>query len=220
MNDPIHTPQHNELQKKKALEQHEVREVLGFLNRYGKLIGIGLLAAAVAGIGSSGLAHHRASRRIQAEQRLTNAKTPAQLEEIIHQYSSTPTAPVALLSLAKIHFNNGEFVSARAQYERFLKKYKKHELRLVAELGLAYCTEADGDFDGASAQFSEFAKQNAQSYLHAPAILSMARCMEQAGRTDQARIVLEDFLVENAGTAWVGMAEKSLQALSQIAPKQ
>ena len=31
MMDPQHTPQHDELQKKQALEEHEVQEVLGFL---------------------------------------------------------------------------------------------------------------------------------------------------------------------------------------------
>lgn len=210
----IDSPQ-DDLQKKQTLEDHEVKEVLGFLKRYGKLIGAGVLAAAVTVIGSSALAHHKASQLTNAEQALMAARTPQQLEEVVNQYGSTPSAPVALLDLAKTFFNMGDYPQARVQYERFLKKFKKSDLSPIAVLGLAYCTEADGDFNGAAAQFADFAAKNSTSYLHAPAILSVARCMQLAGRVDEARIVLEDFLAENAGTSWAGTAESSLQELGK-----
>lgn len=220
MIDNEHAPQHDDLQHKQALEEHEVQEVLGFLKRYGKLVGTGVLAAAVTVIASRGCAHYKASRLVKAEQALMAAKTPQQLEEVVNQYGSTPSAPVALLNLAKTFFNIGETAQARVQYERFLKKYKKHDLRPVAELGLAYCTEADGDFNGAAAQFAEFSKKHSGSYLHPMAVLSIARCMEQAGRIDEARIVLEDFLAENAGTAWAGSAESALKQLNEAAQQK
>jgi predicted negative regulator of RcsB-dependent stress response len=207
--------QNNDLQKKQALETHEVQEVLGFLKRYGKLIGTGILAATVAVLASKGFAHRKASRLAEAEQLMMTAQTPQQLEEVVNKYSSTPTAPVALLNLAKTFFNNGETAQARAQYDRFLKKYKKHEMRSVAELGLAYCAEADGDFNGAAIQFAAFAEKNSGSYLQPVAVLSIARCMEQSGRVDEARIVLEDFLAENAGTPWAGSAESALKTLNE-----
>jgi TolA-binding protein len=215
MMDNEHAPQHDDLQKKQALEQHEVQEVVGFLKRYGKLIGTGVLAAAVTVIVSSGIAHYKASRLLKAEQALMSARSPQQLEEVVNQYGSTPAAPVALLDLAKTYFNLGETAQARVQYERFLKKYKKHDLRQVAELGLAYCTEADGDFNGAAVQFADFTAKHSSSYLHPTAILSVARCMEQAGRIDEARIVLEDFLAESAGTSWAGLAEGALKQLAK-----
>jgi len=217
MMDNDQTPQQDDLQKKQALEQHEVQEVVGFLKRYSKLIGTGILAAAVTVITSSGIAHYKASRLVKAEQALMSARSPQQLEEVVTQYGSTPSAPVALLDLAKTYFNLGETAQARVQYERFLKKYKKHDLRPVAELGLAYCTEADGDFNGAAAQFAAFAEKHAANYLHPQAILSVARCMEQAGQIDEARIVLEDFLAESAGTAWAGSAEGALKQLNEAA---
>ncbi len=208
-------PQHDEVHKKQNLEEHEVKEVLGFLTRYGKLIGTGVLAAAVTVLVAKGCTYLKASKLAKAEQLLMAAQTPQQLEDVVNKYSSTPTAPVALLNLAKTLFNNGETVQARAQYERFLKKYKNHEMRFTAQLGLAYCTEADGDFNGATTQFAEFAKKNSKNYLQPVALLSVARCMEQAGRIDEARIVLEDFLAENAGTAWAGSAESALQQLTK-----
>jgi predicted negative regulator of RcsB-dependent stress response len=220
MMDNEHTPQHDDLQKKQALEEHEVQEVVGFLKRYGKLIGTGILAAAVTVLASRGCASHKVSKLAKAEQALMAAKTPQQLEEVVTQYGSTPSAPVALLDLAKTFYNIGETAQARVQYERFLKKYKKHDLRPVAELGLAYCTEADGDFNGAAAQFAAFSEKYAVNYLHPQAILGVARCMEQAGRIDEARIVLEDFLAENAGTAWAGSAESALKQINEAAQQK
>lgn len=218
--DNEHAPQHEDLQKKQALAQHEVQEVVGFLTRYGKLIGTGILAAAITVIISSGIAHYKASRIAKAEQALMSARSPQQLEEVVSKYSSTPSAPVALLDLAKTYFNLGDTAQARAQYGRFLKKYNKHDMRQVAELGLAYCTEADGDFNGAATQFADFASKHSSSYLHPQAILSVSRCMEQAGRIDEARIVLEDFLAENAGTSWAAAAENALKELNETARKK
>jgi predicted negative regulator of RcsB-dependent stress response len=215
MKDHEHTPQHGNLQKKQELEEHEVKEVLGFLKRYGKLIGAGILAAALTVVGSRVYANHKASRMAKAEKALMAAQTPQELENLVNEYSSTPTAPVALLDLAKTYFNDGDTAKARAQYERFLKKYKKHEMEPIAELGLAYCTEADGDFDGAATQFADFAKKYSTSYLHPQAILSVARCMQQANRADEARIVLEDFLAENGGSAWAGTAQNELQSINE-----
>jgi predicted negative regulator of RcsB-dependent stress response len=218
--DTEHSPQHDDLQKKQVLEEHEVKEVMGFLKRYGKLIGTGILAATVTVLVSKGYVNHKASRLAKAEQMLMEANTPQALEAMIDQYGSTPSAPIALLDLAKTYFNMGDAAQARAQYERFLKKYKNHELKTTAELGLAYCTEADGDFNGAATQFAAFAEKNAKNYLHPQAILGVARCMEQAGRIDDARIVLEDFLTESVGTSWAGTAESALQSLNEAAQQK
>lgn len=220
MTDHEHTPAHTDLQRKQALEEHEVKEVVGFLKRYGKLIGTGILAAALTVVAARIYTNHKASVLAKAEQMLMTARSPEQLEEIVNKYSSTPTAPVALLDLAKTCFNSGDAAQARTQYQRFLKKYKNHDMRPVAELGLAYCTEADGDFNGAAEQFARFAEKYSSSYLNPPAVLSIARCMEQAGRIEEARIVLEDFLAENAGTSWAGTAETALKTLNEPARKK
>lgn len=211
MTDQENKPQHDHHE----LEQHEVKEVLRFLTRYGKLIGAGVLAAIVTVLVSRGLAQHKATKLAEAEKLLMAAQTPQQLEALVENYSSTPAAPVALLDLAKTTFNSGDAVQARAYYEQFLKKFKNHDMRPVAELGLAYCTEADGDFDAAVDQFATFAKENTGSYLEPMAVLSIARCMEQAGRVDDARIVLEDFLAGNPGSSWAGSVESALKFLGK-----
>ncbi len=196
-------------------EQPEVKQILDFIKQYGKTMGIGLLALIAIIFASKGLASQKAGKITQAEELLLQAKAPQQLEEIVNNYKSTPAASVALLDLAKTHFNNGDYTQARAQYERFLKDYKKNELTPIALFGLANCSEADGDFDRAIAQFTEFLKEQAGHYLQAPATLALARSMQQADRSDDARIVLEGFLLKNASTHWAGSAEAALDELDK-----
>jgi len=215
MMDKDAAPKHEEIQKKHKLEQHEVKQVLEFLKRYGKLIGAGVVAATVVVLGSHTVAANKATKIAEAEQMLFSAQTPQQLEELVNNYKSTATAPAALLTLAKTLFNQGETAQARTQYERFMADYKKSDLLPVAVFGLAYCTEAEGRFDDAVSEFKEFLADNPNHYLKSPAVLAVARCLEQAGRTDEARITLEDFLAENADSHWSGSAEASLQQLGK-----
>ncbi len=203
----------NKSQKQQELKQHEVDEVFNFLKRYGKWVGIGALIVVITVVGSRRVAQHNALKRTEAEQMLSAATSPQQLEEILKKYESTDIAPVALLDLAKTIFNSGDYSQARTYYEQFLKEYRKHELLSIAELGLAYCTEADGHFDEATEQFKLFITHHEDSYLQPDAVLSVARCLKQAGRTNEARIVLEDFLTENTTAFWNRLAETELQRI-------
>lgn len=207
-------PQHDQVQKHRELEQHEVKQVLDFIKSYGKLIVAGAVVAAVTMIATRVYHAKKAADIVAAEQMLLTARTPQQLEELVDKYKSTPTAPVVLLELAQTLFNQGDFAQARAQYERFLNDYKKSDLLPIAVFGLAHCTEADGRFDDAANEFKDFLADYPDHYLKSPAVLSVARCLQQAGRLDDARITLEDFLAENADSQWAGPAENSLDQLS------
>lgn len=206
---------HDALQKTKKLEQHEVKQVLGFLKHYGKMIVIGVVAATLVILASKGAARWKADKTAQAEELLIAAQSPQQLEELIERYKSTPVAPVALLNLAKTHFNEGDYFLARAQYERFLKRYKTHELAPLADYGLACCTEADGAFGEAVELFKTFIATQDGHYLQSPATLALARSLEQANRADEARIVLENFLTATPGSLWSSQAEAALQKIAR-----
>jgi len=212
MNDK-HSSQHDDLQKEHELESHEVKQVLVFLKHYGKIIGIGMLAAIIVMLSSRGCSQQSASKRARGEGLLVAARSAQQFEEIIDRFGSTPAAPVALLGLAKTFFNNGDYFQARAEYERFFKKYKKSELRPLAEFGMASCSNADGDFGGAIEQFKAFVDIYSGHYLQSPATLALADSLKQANRLDEARIVLEDFLAGAANSQWSAQAENALQQL-------
>lgn len=215
MKDNKHSPQHEEVQKQHELEQHEVTQVLEFLKRYGKLIGAGIVAAAIAIIVSQNMAARKAADIAEAENMFQQARTPQQLEDLIETYPATPTAPIALLNLAKQLFNEGEIAQARVQYERFLKEYKNSDQLPMAEFGLAHCTEAAGDAAAAADTFRDFLAAHPGDYLEAPAVLALARCLEQSGQTDRARITLEDFLAQNAASAWSTPVEAALERLGE-----
>lgn len=215
MKDTEHSPKHDEIKKQRELEQHEVKQVLNFLTRYGKLIAAGAIAAIVVVLVSRGMAANKATKIAKAEQMLISAQTPQQLEDLVNDYHSTPTAPVALLKMAKTLFNQGETAQARAQYERFLDDYKNSDQRPLAMFGLAHCTEAEGRYDDAVNELKTFLEESPEHYLKSPAVLALARCQEEAGHIDAARITLEDFLAENAGSQWSGPAEISLQQLGK-----
>lgn len=208
-------PQHEEVQKKNELHQHEVAQVLNFLKRYGTLIGAGILVATIVVLTSRSMATRKAAKISEAEQMLMTAQTPEQLQDLVKTYKSTPTAPVALLDLAKTLFNQGDYAEARTQYELFARNYKNSDLMPIAQFGLAHCTEADGNYTAATEEFKDFLTKNQDHYLNAAAILALARCLEQAGNLDESRIVLEDFLAENTESQWAGVAENSLKMLSK-----
>lgn len=209
------TSEKSSTQHKNSLEQHEVKEVLGFLKRYGSLIGTGILAAALTLIGSTLYSQRQAEKRVTAEEQLLRAQTPQQIEEALNKYKSAPSAPVALLNLAKIYYNQGDAAQARTQYERFLKDYKNSDMRPFAMLGLAYCTEADGKLNEAASQFADIAEKNPSSVVYPVAVLGKARCLSQVGQVDEARVALEDFLVANPSSAMAGPVNAALTELGK-----
>lgn len=213
MKDHEHAPQHDDVRKQHELENSEVQDVLQFVKRYGKQIGIGFAAVMAVILAVSGITQHRESNRAEAGKMLMEAKTPQQLEEVIARHGSLPVAQTALLSLAKESFNSGDIAQARAQYERFVKEYKNSESLPVAEFGLASCLEAEGNYDSAATQLDAFVKKYTTSYLRPQAILNIARCKKMTGKLDEARILLEDFLAGNIGTRWANEAESALQQL-------
>lgn len=200
--------------KQEDLEQHEVKEVLRFLQRYGKLIGIAA-AAAVLGLGIGHWRDHRTqTRQADAEALLRVAETPEDLLEVATRYKSTPAGPVALLDLAKTLFNQGEIADARAYYEQFLSSHRRHELRPVAELGLAHCTEAEGDPVHAATQFRQISEHLGEAHhLYPIAILGLSRTLKQAGQVAEARNVLTAFLGEFDQSVWRNAAETALMQL-------
>jgi predicted negative regulator of RcsB-dependent stress response len=200
-------------QEQQELQQHEVKEVLRFLKRYGKLIGAGILTAVVVVLVSRGIAHHKVAKLAEAETLFAQAQTAEQLEEVVERFDSTPTAPVALLNLAKVNYNRGKIEAAREQYSQFAKDYKKHELLPVAEFGLAYCAEAEGDFSGAANQLTAFLENHSGHFLESAATLALARNQKLAGKIAEARITLEDLLATQPNSIWTSTIEAELQTL-------
>ena len=51
---------------------------------------------------------------MRASQMLMSAQSPEQLQQVISQYPSTPSAPIAMLTLASEYFRSGQYDLAQS----------------------------------------------------------------------------------------------------------
>ena len=208
-----HSQQHEELLKKQALEQQEVKEVLVFLKKYTKPVAIGLAVICAIVLVDKFFKTKRYQKEANADIALMNARSADDLQKVLNDYASTPSGPMALMALAREKFNAGKIDEAEALYTRFSKKYGNNELAIQAELNLIACKESRGQLQDAQLLYGEFAGKHAHSYLAPSALMSKARCLETLGELDEARIVYEDIKVNFPDSIWSRQADANLKVV-------
>ncbi|MCX7590330.1 MAG: tetratricopeptide repeat protein, partial [Kiritimatiellae bacterium] len=97
----------------------------------------------VTGAWTAYRSHVRRGRE-EAAIKLSEARTGQELESIVADYPKSPSAPLALLKLAKLHYSMGAYETAAAKYAEFKKRYPNHEMGPGAEIGRIHCLEAQG----------------------------------------------------------------------------
>lgn len=208
-----HSPMHEEVLKKQALEQQEVKEVLVFFRKYAKPAVIAVVAVCVFVLADKFLKAQRHKKEATADTALMEARNAEDLQAIVDDYASTPTGPLALMELARDKFNAGQFDEAEELYTRFTKKHSGHELAAQAELNLITCKEAKSQFGEAHLLYGEFAKKHADSFLAPSAKLGQARCLEALNELNEAQIAYEDIIVNYPETSWSRIAEANLKTV-------
>jgi predicted negative regulator of RcsB-dependent stress response len=191
-------------------EQTETHQLLGLFREHGQpvLIGLGLALAIIFGFGA--YKNYKKSVTLRASQMLMAARSTEQLQQIANMYSSTPSAPIALLALAGQYFDAGQFDLAQFTYAQFEQKYPEHPMKLSAELGRAHCLEGSGQPEQALTAFEAFAATHTNHFLTPMAELSRARCLTQLGRFEDARAAYEGFIVAHPESGWASLAESAL----------
>ncbi len=213
-----HSPQHGEVLKKQALEQQEVKEVLVFFRKYAKPAAIAIAAICAIILVDKFFKARRFKEGAAADTALMEARDTGDLQRVVDEYASTPTAPLALMELARRKFNTGQFNEAEKLYTRFTKKYGGHELAAQAELNLISCKEVKGQFGEAHLLYGEFAKKHDGAFPVPSAKMGQARCLEALGELDEAQIAYEDLIVNYPETTWAQIAEANLKMI--LAKKQ
>ncbi|MEN7973267.1 MAG: tetratricopeptide repeat protein [Verrucomicrobiota bacterium] len=208
-----HSPQHADILKKQALEQQEVKEVLVFFRKYAKPAIIVVVAICAIVLADRFFKSLRLKKETAADTALMEAQGAEDLQKIVDNYGSTPTAPIALMELAREKFNAGQYDEAEELYTRLTKKYGGHELAVQAEFNLITCKEAKGQFEEAHQLYGAFAKGHESSYLAPAAKVGQARCMEALDKLAEAQIIYEDIVVNYPETTWAQVAEANLKAL-------
>lgn len=209
-----HSPQHEEVLKKQALEQSEVKEVLVFLRKYAKPAAIIIVLVCAFVLVDKFRTSKRAAKEAKADTALMAAQGTLDLENIVDQYGSTAAGPMAMMELAREYFNDGRIDAAEELYKRFTKTYGSHEMAPQAELNIALCAEVKGGLDDALQLYTAFAENRGTSYLAPSALLGKGRCLEGLGRNDEARTVYEDIVVNYPDSVWAPDAQSALKALS------
>ncbi len=191
----------------------ELEQAKAFWRDHGTHITI---VAAVIAVSVFSINMYRSNKRravVDASAQLAAVRSTQDLEAIVADYASTPSAPLALLQLAKAAYDMGDYNGAMSHYENFSDRYDDHELASVAEVGLIHCREARGELQAAEAAFKAFAEADPKHFLAATALLGQARCLEQLGRFDDARIVYEDMIANRGDSIWGDRATEQLETI-------
>ncbi len=205
-----HSPQHEELLKKQSLEQQEVKEVLNFITKYAKPTAIFVIAVCAFFLVNRFFKSSRLQKEIKADSALLQASSASDYQAILDDYGSTPSAPLALMGVARQTFHAGQYAGADALYGKFVKKYGNHEMAVQAEFNQITCREAQGQIGDAHLLYGEFVKKHKDSYLAPLAMISQARCLESLSLLADAKQVYEDLVFSYPGSSWAQMAEANL----------
>ena len=202
-------------------EQHnehhpdELEQLKTFARTYGRTVTIVLviLLVAVAGIRLHRIRKQSAIRKASAL--FATARSVQDLEALVNEYTSVPSAPLAKLRLAKSYYDAANYDLAEKTYKEIKEDHSDHALAAAADLGIVHCLEEKGQIAEALRGFEEFLGQNPGHFLAAQAIFGRARCLDQMYRTSEARVVIEDYIAANPDSGWMGQAEEMLDLLNQ-----
>lgn len=175
---------------------------------------VGAVAAVAVVVGfvswtKSGAQH----AEMDAAARLQQAQSVNDLSAVFNEFPDTKAAPMAMLRLAKVQFDQGMYDEALKNYDEFLRRYPGHSFAEAGELGRVHCLEATGRVEEALKGFQDF--QKGMRFLTPQAVIGQGRCLRALARTNDARIVYEDFITANSKSAW---APRIRELLNEVAP--
>ena len=188
-------------------------DVLVFLKQHGKLLLFLVCLGLATGAAISWYLSRQGIEARNAAARLASARDANELQAVMA--TDTPSAPYAMLRLAKQYFDAADYATAMQTYAEFEQTYPGHSGATWAALGKLHCMEAMDMLEEARAGFDSFAAAHPDHYLTPQAILGKARCLERQDRPDEARVVYEDFVVKYPESLWRYKAEDSLQKLEK-----
>ncbi|MDD4871801.1 MAG: tetratricopeptide repeat protein [Kiritimatiellae bacterium] len=207
-------PQQQENQEPITSQQESDKQV-EFFKTYASQIITGILIVAAIGIAVYRYYDSSVDAKQEAANKLFSAKNTQELELLVNKNSSTAVAPLALLKLAKMHFNSANYDMALSKYNEFKTKYPQHEMVDVAEMGRLHCLEARNQIDDALAGFTTFTSTKTNHFLYAEAVIGRARCLEQSGRHKEAIAVYEDFIAAYPKSTWTSKVEDLITTLKR-----
>jgi tetratricopeptide (TPR) repeat protein len=181
--------------------------------KYGKVyLSLGAFLAILAIV--VGASFYRRSRRVEkAALLLARPRSPLVLEEIYRDYPETKSAPLALLLLADILYQEKRYQEAGQKYQIFVEKYFEHDFAPLAQMGLAYCRESEGNWEEAISGYRELGERFPQSFLAAESLYNIARCQERLGRLEEAANSYQEVIALYRRSPYLRLAGEQLVRL-------
>jgi predicted negative regulator of RcsB-dependent stress response len=204
--------QEKETPQPQAVPGEEMAQIREVWESYGRSVTTGVLLALVLVLGITVYRQYQQNKQDQAAAALGNAVATEDFEQFLVRYPRAPSAPIAMLALARAQFESGAFEDALATYARFKQAHPEHPMRQAAEVGHAQALEAAGRLAEAESVFRALAGALPEDhYLQPAAQLGIGRTLEQLGRWEEARAVYEDFIAAHPENDWADQAEVALR---------
>jgi predicted negative regulator of RcsB-dependent stress response len=198
-----------------------------FWLRYQKEIAAALVVVLLAMVGYAGYRFYVNRRDAKAAELLGGAKSQADYENVIAQYSTTPAGASAYLLLAQKQREEKKFAEANTTLQKFVENNPDHDLVPTARLATAANLESLGKDDEALAIYQQVAGKYSSTYCGPLALISQVPILKAKNRTEDARRVCEEMITkyrmpgqqaEGANdtrmeTVWVGQAMQELRSL-------
>jgi tetratricopeptide (TPR) repeat protein len=170
------------------------REV--FWERYKKEV-MAVLILALVGVAVFGGYKLYADRREDAGAgALAGAKTQADFQKVIADYSSTAAGASAYLLLADTQRNEKKFAEANATLQTFIDKFPSHELVGTARLAIAGNLEALGKNEDALTAYQRLVAADPHGFIAPVALYSQIHLLKQKNQIEEARRVCETIMTQ------------------------
>jgi predicted negative regulator of RcsB-dependent stress response len=190
-----------------------VLETHVFWHRHQREVIAALLIALVALAGYGGYRFYLDRQNKAAAAMLASAKTGADFQKIITQYSGTPASASATIFLAGEQRKEKQYLEANATLQAFITKNPKHELVGIARMAMAANLESLGKGDEALTMYQRLAADNPQSFTAALALMSTVPLLKEKNQIDEARRVCESIMTQYRDSAVSVEASQQLRSL-------
>jgi tetratricopeptide (TPR) repeat protein len=170
---------------------------------------IALLAVAAYG----GYLFYSYRRDMTSANLLAGAKTPAEYQKIITDYSGTAAGGSAYLLLADSQRAEKKYSEANATLQTFLDKYPKHEMVGTARMAMAANLEELGKKDEALALYQQIAASEPKAFTAPVALYSQIHLLKEKNQVAEARRVCETILTQYRESRLAGEVQRQLRLL-------
>ncbi len=204
------------LKAKRKIKKKEIKQdkfvtyyfkTLDFYNQYKKEVHYGLIGLVAVFILGFYLVNSKKEAEQKAAVELARAKAAFVNENydvaidiltaLTENFSSTRSAGVGTILLAKAHFAKKDYEQAEIYFRKYLDDYDDDPiLALAAAEGIAATYDERGDYAKAAELYEKAANRFKDSFKAPELLLAAGRCYKLAGNTQDARRVFEE-LVKN-----------------------